>query len=338
MELPKVEDVPRVQIDSLDADKERELLRRLIRKGVLEINPTLDSTGVRYADVEEALGVSDLGEVRAMLEDLERKGVLKSKIADRILICPHCGSPEVHSRYTCPKCSSNAVDLTQLLEHTKCGFIGARNDFIKDHDLVCPRCQASLGAAGSHGRVIGNFYQCEKCNYRFDKPETVHICKRCGQLSTYQEARYVKVLTYAVSDLTVKEFSKDLPVLDNVRKLLTDSGFKVRLRTPVTGVSGVQSTFDIVAEKEQMRLVFDVSVSGDKSDIIALLAKKVDVNPTVTVIVDLSGFEELTNLGRIYGILVFKARADQNVPDGFESFLSSLIPLSVGSGEGIRKS
>jgi len=324
LERSKVEDVPRVQVDSLGVDQERELLRRLIRKGVLEIKPTLDSIGVRYADVEEALGASDLGEVRAVLEDLEKKGVLKSKVADRVLICPHCGSPEVHSRYTCPKCSSNGVDLTQLLEHTKCGFIGARSDFAKSHDLVCPRCQANLSAVGSHSRVIGNFYQCEKCNYRFDKPEIVHVCKRCGQISTYQEVRYTKVFIYTISDATVKEFSKDLPVLDNVRKLLADSGFKVRLRAPVTGVSGVQSIFDIVAEKEQVRLVFDISVSGDKSDIIALLAKKVDVNPSVAIIVDLSGFEELAPLGRIYGIMVFKAKADQILPDGFEGFLTPL--------------
>jgi hypothetical protein len=71
-------------------------------------------------------------------------------------------------------------------------------------------------------------------------------------------------------------------------------------------------------------LVVDVSLSGDKNDIIALLAKKVDVNPTRAVIVDLSTGDELANLGKVYDIAVLKTSVDRAVPYNLESLLAEL--------------
>jgi hypothetical protein len=76
--------------------------------------------------------------------------------------------------------------------------------------------------------------------------------------------------------------------------------------------------------KNETRLVIDVSITGTKNDIVALLAKKVDVNPTKTIIIDLSPSDELTNLGKIYGIEVFKATGNQDSLPNFDGFLTSL--------------
>jgi hypothetical protein len=110
----------------------------------------------------------------------------------------------------------------------------------------------------------------------------------------------------------------------NIKKILTDRGFKVQVHAKVAGSSGVESPFDIFAEKDDVRLVIDVSLSGDKNDIIALLAKKVDVNPTRAVIVDLSTGDELANLGKVYDIAVLKTSVDRAVPYNLESLLAEL--------------
>lgn len=324
-----MEETEKVVIDAAQEESEVEdLLRKLIRKGVLELRPSLDKVGVHYAEAEEAWAV-DLAQARGLIAGLEKKGVLKSEFLDRVLTCPHCGSPEVHSKYACPRCKSDNVEFTELLEHMKCGYIGPKDTFVKDEVFVCPRCQTVLGEGSSDHRVIGNFYQCEKCLYRFDKPDVVHFCQNCGTTSTHQTAKYIKLFGYKILDETIREFQKELPILKNIKKTLTDRGFKVQVHAKVAGSSGVESPFDIVAEKDEIRLVVDVSMGGDKNDIIALLAKKVDVNPTRAVIVDLSGGDELANLGKVYDIAVLKTGVDRAVPYNFESFLAALESKKV---------
>jgi len=243
---------------------------------------------------------------------------------ERVLTCPHCGSPDMHSKYTCPRCKSDNVGFTELLEHMKCGNIGSKDTFVKGIFLVCPRCQNVLTEGGPDNRVIGNFYQCEKCAYRFDRPDVVHLCMNCGATSTHQTAKYVKIFRYKIPDEIAKELQRDLPVLKNLRKTLTDRGFRIQTRARVKGVSGAESVFDILAEKDDVRLVIDISTTGDKNDIIALLAKKIDVNPTRAAIIDLSGSDIQTSLGKVYDVFVFKTTADHAAVDGFEKFLATV--------------
>ena len=303
--------------------EEVDFLRKLIKKGVLELKPSLDKSGVRYVDAEATWNVNPR-EAQSILKNLEKKGVLKAEFVDRVLTCPKCGSPDLHSKYACPRCKSYNVEFTELLEHVKCGNIGSKDSFVKGPFMVCPRCNVRLAKENVDYRVLGNFYQCEKCGNRFDKPDIIHFCQNCATTSTYQEAKYLKTFAYRVTEEATKDSQRELPILDNIEKALTSRGFKVQSHTKVKGTSGAQSPFDILASKERISLVIDVSAAGNKNDIIALLAKKVDVNPTKAIIIDLSTSDELTNLGKVFGIAVFKATADEDVPADFESFLASL--------------
>ena len=302
--------------------EEPDFLGKLINKGVLELKPSLDKSGVRYADAEETWNV-DPREAQNILKSLEKKGVLKAEFVDRVLTCPKCGSPDLHSKYACPRCKSYNVEFTELLEHVKCGNIGSKESFLKGPSMVCPRCNVELAKQNVDYRVLGNFYQCEKCGNRFDKPDIVHVCQNCANTSTYQEAKYLKTFAYRVTEEAIKDSQRELPILDNIKKALIKSGFKVQSHTKVKGTSGAQSPFDILASKDNISLVIDVSATGNKNDIIALLAKKVDVNPTRAIIIDLSTSGELTNLGKVFGIDVFKATADEGAPADFESYLAA---------------
>jgi len=53
---------------------------------------------------------------------------------------------------------------------------------------------------------------------------------------------------------------------------------------------------------------------------ISLLGKKLDVNPTKALIIDLSNLDELTQLGKVYGITVFKTINTYNLSDFLENF------------------
>jgi predicted RNA-binding Zn-ribbon protein involved in translation (DUF1610 family) len=306
-------------------DESEELLRRLVKKGVLQLKPTLDKVAIRYLEAEEAWS-ADPSQVKIMLDGLMKRNLLKSEPLDRVLTCPHCGSPDMHSKYACSRCKSDNVGFTELLEHMKCGNIGPKDTFVKGASLTCPRCQSVLTEGGSDNRVIGNFYQCEKCGYRFDRPDVVHLCMNCGETSTHQTAKYAKVFSYTIPDEIAKELQRELPALKNLKKTLTERGFRIQTRARVKGVSGAESVFDILAETDDVRLVIDISATGDKNDIIGLLAKKVDVNPTRAAIIDLSGSDVQTSLGKVYDVTVFKTTADHAAVDGFEKFVAMLEP------------
>jgi len=302
--------------------QDEEFLRKLVRKGILALKPSLDRQGIRYVEAEGIWKV-DMTEARTIISKLTEKGLLKPDIVDYALTCPQCGSPQVYSKYACPKCKSYNVEFTELIEHTKCGNIGARDSFTKGSSLVCPRCQLELGRKTSDYRIIGNFYQCQKCRNRFDRPDAVHICQNCGATSTYQNAKYVKIFTYSIAEVAMESLNTELPILENVRKILAEKGFKVQSSAKVAGTSGIQSPFDVLAQKGTIRLAIDVSTTGNKNDIIALLAKKVDVNPTRTAIIDLSTSNEIANLGKVFGITVFNAPEGQGLPEDFKTFAES---------------
>ncbi len=316
---------PVIDTEAEAKKQELEFLRGIVRKGVLELQPSFDKVGISYHDAAPLMKDGDAATVKSMLEGLAQKGTLKSKVVDRALICPHCGSPEVHSKFTCPRCNSESVELTQLIEHKKCGYIGTISDFSKPNGLVCPRCGTTLTSDSVDYRIIGNFYQCENCGNRFDKPEVKHVCQNCGKPSTFQDVKYEKVFSYSISEAVIRELGRELPILENIRLFLVDKGFMVNLHSEVAGTSGVKSSFAIIAEKGDVRIVVDVSLEGDKKDIVALLAKKVDVNPTRSLILDLSGGAELATLGKIYGIAVVIAKADQKVPKEFEELLAKYV-------------
>ena len=313
--------------ETVQTDPEvQKLLGKLIKRGVLELKPTLNRKGIHYVEIEKNLKDADSIYVEDMLQDLANQGVLEPKFIDRVLTCPDCSSPEVYSKYACPKCDSFNVDYTKLLEHMKCGFFGSKDKFMKGSSLVCPRCQVKFVEEfkAIAFREIGCCYQCEKCGHRFDKPEVIHICQQCKRSFTHREAKYVKIYAYKIADETINKLSKDLPLFESVGEILREKGFDTQFNLQLTGASGVQHPFGIVAKRKGVLLVADVSITGDKNDAVSLLGKKMDVNPTEVLLIDLSDRKELLPLGEVYGITILKGGNEKQLKRELRNFLAIL--------------
>lgn len=71
-------------------------------------------------------------------------------------------------------------------------------------------------------------------------------------------------------------------------------------------------------------MVADVSLTEDKNDAVSLLGKKMDINPTECLLIDLSDREELLSLGKVYGIMILKGGNEKQFKRELRSFLVTL--------------
>ncbi|MFB0543319.1 MAG: hypothetical protein ACETVR_00925 [Candidatus Bathyarchaeia archaeon] len=327
-------------LPALDIE-ERRLLEKLIEEGLLELRPTIDRDGIRTVEVERVLGKQGYEKVHILIESLAAKGVVESRVMDRLIVCPDCGSLDVYSKYTCPKCHSINVEFTELLEHVKCGYIGPREAFLKDGPLVCPNCKTIFkgeedkgeSGPGSKYLVLGSCYRCEKCGYRFDVPEIIHICQKCQRIFTYRDARYVKVYAYRIPDFVVEEFGRALPIKKNIGDVLKERGYNVKMDAEILGVSKAIHTFDIIAEKSGIRLVIDVSKRGAQWDMVSLLGKRMDINPTAAILIDPLGLGEVESLSTVYGIPVIRGRSEEGMKKVLIETLVKIEEESKRQGE-----
>ena len=318
---------------SMLTSEEESLLARLLEKGIREIKPKIGPEGVTY-DVLALLEEYSGQKLQQLLDALVDKGFITPKEHDRALFCLKCGAVHVYSKYTCPRCQSIRVNLIELIEHPFCGYMGDKEKFISGSSLLCPNCKMDLGSVGGEPprdgsrrdyKVIGSSFECEKCGYRFDRPNVLHVCQRCGANFNYKTMRYKKLYTYEITEQTMEILGR-IPQMSTILKpieaALSVGGYNVEFNGRVTGLSGGEHTFDIVAQKDSSRVVVDVSMRGNQNDIISLLGKKMDVNPTTSILIDMSGSEEISALGKVYNIVILNGKEkklEKKIVDHLES-------------------
>lgn len=301
-------------------EEERGLLIRLIERGIRELKPTPRAGGIQYEGVEDLYERYGVEKLHSLLEALADKGFLLVKEYDRVILCPKCGSVNIHSKYTCPRCHSMRVDRMELIEHPFCGYIGDKGSFITDFELICPNCKTELGPAegkppgdGSRQdyRIIGSSFECRKCGYRFERPQVVHTCDPCGALFNYRTARYETLYSYEIPGQVAEALGlvpELMSILQSIESALEEHGYIIERNGRLIGVSGGEHTFNLVAKKSGRRIVVDISRKGEQRDMVSLLGKKMDVRPTSTVLIDMSGSNEISALGKVYEIAVFDGK------------------------------
>jgi len=298
------------------------LVSQLVMKGMFKISPFLDRTGIHYPEIEKVCTETDPAQTRAILEKLALKGDLKTGFTEQVLTCPHCCSPEVYSKYACPKCTSFYVSFVELIEHIGCGFIDSKEKFVRENALVCPECKKMLG--NKEFKTIGSCYQCGECGERFEKPDITHICQQCKKSFNYREASYVKVSAYEIPEETIKKFAKEVPLSEVLTEVLREKGLEVQLNATVTGQSGLKHTFSITARKGDFLLVVENVLSGERQELMDALAKKTDVNPTLMVLIDFSNRNE-ASFDKVSGLVLVKTSDKRTLRENLQGILDKLF-------------
>jgi len=253
------------------------LLRALIVRGTTTLRPTITKKGIRYYKAERRVKNIPPKEIPKLLERLSREGKIKAELFDRVIACSECGCPKVTPKFACPKCGSEAIETIELYEHITCGYMDSKEAFLTTGTLTCPKCGTELSEDDPKFNMIGTCYQCNDCGNRFEKPETVFICQNCKKKLTFSNAKYLKIYSYTIPEQTVREFGKEIPILEFIQEKLNKKGFVIHCDGEVEGISGLMHPFSIVARKDDFLVVVDVVSSATKDEMLAIIGKRADV-------------------------------------------------------------
>ena len=279
------------------------LIQRMVDHGIYTITSKLEKSGIVYPVLSELFPSKSEKEVSEFLGKLSRAGILKSKLLDKVIVCPTCGSASVFSKYNCPRCSSFDIGKAVIIEHVRCGYIGSKDKFQNADLLLCPKCKNLV--TDNDYRKIGTSFECNSCGTRFEAPRMSHRCSSCEDVFTYKEARYEPVFEYELSEETKKTVAKGTLPLSSIINTLKESGFEVGSRRELLGKSGATHSFDIVARKGSLLVVANFAFEPKEEDIIGLFAKKYDVDPNLTVLIALTPpTREEETVSKAYGVRI----------------------------------
>ncbi|MDA4111826.1 MAG: hypothetical protein OK439_04765 [Thaumarchaeota archaeon] len=288
------------------------IVQRMVDQGVYLITPRLDTKGLSYPALSTIFSDKSEAEIQEFLEKLKNAGILKSKLLDKVIVCPTCGSPSVYSKYNCPRCSSFDIGKASIIEHIRCGFIGSKEKFQKGNVLVCPKCKNTVSEVDY--RKIGTSFECNSCGSRFEAPRMSHKCNSCDDVFTYKEARYEPIYEFELSEETKRSVAKGTLPLASILGTLKEAGYDVGLRRDLIGKSGATHNFDIVAKKGSALVVANFTFEPKEEDIIGLFAKKYDVDPTFTLLIALTPpSKEEEAVSKAYGVMILSSTGTKSI-------------------------
>ncbi|MEM2815701.1 MAG: hypothetical protein QW056_00410 [Candidatus Bathyarchaeia archaeon] len=290
-------------------------LSKFISGEIGELQPVFEpKAGYRYPVVEEILeGASGVGE---FLNRLYEVGILKRRLYDKVIYCPHCGSHNVSTHYCCPYCRSFNIKKDSLIEHVKCGYIGIEENFRVANKLICPKCRMELKNLDLDYRRAGIWCTCKECGKSFDIPVPRHFCRDCQSKFAFEDSETQDVYAYSLNEEVRGEIEAGWIFVAPIREFLKGVGFEVEAPAFLRGRSGANHMFDLVATmgaEKKCLMVMDVATSPEglvpEQPIIALFAKVFDVSPDIAYLIAIPKLNENgKKMAELYKINIIEAK------------------------------
>ncbi len=181
--------------------KKIELLKRLSETPDKELFPLPDihsSFGYSYPEAREILEAS-AAETDQHLADLSLKGCLEKNFYTNIHLCPFCNVYNLNFIEVCPDCKNPDVTMTELIHHFKCAYVGPKQEFQRDMELVCPKCEEVLRHIGVDYEKPSESFVCNVCAVVFPEAEVNCFCLNCQKQFKLPEAILRGVYRYNIT-------------------------------------------------------------------------------------------------------------------------------------------
>jgi len=277
--------------------------------------------------------LSKIGEVQdniTCLDDLVSDGILEKKVYEKLIVCPvHPDTFSSSMRLYCPKCHSMSVEKLNLFEHKKCGYITESNNFdFTDHEhSSCPSCKKSIKNFEKEIRVPAMWYQCDDCSEKFDNAVIKLHCRKHEHDFDTNSGQFVTTYSYKLKNSEISINSDTNQIKDELLKLLQGFNFNSKLNISLKGKSGNVHEIPIYgkSDTEESILIFIKNQSDgiDQSDMNSILVPKLDIDPTHTLLVTVSGVNDgVENLAKHYGIHLISEPDFSQILSRVEEFVS----------------
>jgi len=230
-------------------------LTYLIKENITELQPVLSplkQEGYFYPAIGDFS--EHLENIDDYLEALAKQGFFSKRIQNRFRLCPHCNAYQINYREVCPACSSIDIVQGQMIHHFHCGHIDSFESYLKDTDLICPKCEQTLRHIGLDYEKPSDYFKCSDCQAIVPEPMVEPECIHCGQTCKTTETIEKNIYTYALTDLaqevvkTGKITGNDLASIlyDSHTSLHNKQYFKIELKREFTRFQRHKTRFTLV--------------------------------------------------------------------------------------------
>jgi nitrite reductase/ring-hydroxylating ferredoxin subunit len=315
-------------------------------KLIQEVQKLEDRTIKPFVDYNEGLLfypiLSQIGEMQdniSCLDDLVSDGILEKKVYEKLIVCPV--HPETFSssmRLYCPKCHSMSVEKLNLFEHKKCGYIteSTNFDFSDQANSNCPSCKKQIKNFEKEVRVPAMWYQCDDCEEKFDNAVIKLHCRKHEHDFDTNSGQFVTTFSYKLKNSEISINSDTNQIKDELLKLLHGFNFDGKLNISIKGKSGNIHEIPIYAKSKttgESILIFirNQPTGVDQSDMNSILVPKLDIDPTNTLLVTVSGINDgIGSLAQHYGIHLISEPDFSQILSRVEDFVSEWYSKNGG--------
>jgi hypothetical protein len=305
---------------------------------IQEVQKIEDRTIKPFVDYNEGLLfypiLSKIGEVQDNIEYLDglvTDGILEQKIYEKLIVCPiHPDTFSSSIRLYCPGCHSMNVEKLNLFEHKKCGYITESSNFdFSDHDnSSCPSCKKPIKNFEKEIRVPAMWYQCDDCSEKFDNAVIKLHCRKHEHDFDTNSGQFITTFSYKLKNSEMSINSDTSQIKDELLKLLQGFNFTAKLNVSVKGKSGNVHEIPIYGKSkttDESILIFikNKPAGVDQSDMNTILVPKLDINPTNTLLVTVSGINDgADSLAKHYDIDLISEPDFSQIISRVEEFVS----------------
>ncbi len=235
--------------------------------------------GYSYPFLDALIEEEHSQEILEIVELGLREELFSGKINDKIHLCTSCSSSYINIRETCPKCHSIDITEKDLIHHFRCAHIAPMEDFQKEDNLTCPKCDHKLRHIGIDYDKPSVMYNCNTCHHEFQEPEMKSYCIDCHKEDEIHHLVEKKIYEFSLTPKGDEVVKYGLEKLINSNEeipkdVLSCSFFKLMLQQEIERATNHDITsfhLKMNINKNQVPQMTESTEVGFKKEIISII-------------------------------------------------------------------
>lgn len=264
----------------------------------------------------------------------DSSGVLEKTVYERIIVCPkHPDSLSINVRLYCPKCHSMSIDKLHLLEHTKCGYISERGNFVISKNNIieeCPSCKKPIKNVKKELRVPAMWYTCNECEEKFDDVLIKLHCRDFNHDFNTNFAQSIDVPGFILKDSTRDSKFDISSLVEKLKIVLNKNGFESEENHSAKGKSEHYHHIDLYGYNKDEKSIFIFIKKSDEiidnSEINAKIIQVLDTSPDIAILIGFATIaEKAKSIASSYNISIVSSQDPNEIVPSVEEVLKKQI-------------